>query len=205
LASDSAPNLYHNLIGDLYCVIQDYDKAATYYLRHIEASDHRLIGDVFSKVKKYEQAEQSYLLAIENGDGKALESLGFVYYDQKKYYLALTTFESAVSQNPEKFYCLIADMYRLLKNYEQAEKYFLMSIEYGGTDSYRFLVYMLIEDELKRFTDAEKYCLSAISQNNIECHLAYSKLLDKTGRLKESEEQKAIYTQKKKTAVSPAK
>jgi tetratricopeptide (TPR) repeat protein len=98
-------------------------------------------------------------------DPVAMNNLGLVYHDQKKYDQAERYYLQAIDLGNINAMHNLGCMYEEIKKYDQAERYFLMAIEKGHINSMNDLGYMY--GELKKYDQAERYYLMAIEKGDI--------------------------------------
>jgi len=110
-----------NLIGNIYKIQKEYDKAIGFYVKSLKigeslypqhheiAETHNSIGSIFSKLKKFEEADKHFSAALKikkaafntlsapNEDKKITERLAATYQDMGVRYWRVDSFNTALS------------------------------------------------------------------------------------------------------------
>uniref|UniRef100_A0A6C0H5E6 RING-type domain-containing protein n=1 Tax=viral metagenome TaxID=1070528 RepID=A0A6C0H5E6_9ZZZZ len=143
---------------------EDYDLTDSYVLV--------IIGLYYLCVKKdNENAKKYYLIAIEKGNERAMNNLGYLYYDlkdyenAKKYWLMGMEKGDVIAINNLGVFC------RIQNDNENAKKYYLMASEKGNDYGMYNLGKFLYEIEMDN-ENAKKYLLMAIEKGN-NCAMNY--------------------------------
>lgn len=158
-------------LATYYLINKKYDLAEKYYKMVADcgtASEIYKLAKMYYDINKYDLAEKYYLMAIEKGNNVAMNSLGVFYETIKKNNeLAKKYYEMAVDYGNACALHNLAGIYRDAKNYDLAEKYFLMAIEQDivyAMNSYG----IFCENIKKNYELAEKYYKMALDQDSIE-------------------------------------
>jgi tetratricopeptide (TPR) repeat protein len=155
-------------LGCFYWRMNKWDDAQRYLLlgvdRNIGDSMHSL-GWMNQKMENYDLAEKYFLMAIdnENTTEHPLNSLGEMYYEQKKYDKLISIYLREYEKGNAEL-CELALILCRGKKYKLAEKYFIMAIENQKNDmtynSYCELAKMYCTQ--KKYDKAEKYFMLSI-------------------------------------------
>lgn len=112
--------------------------------------------------KEYKRAEKYYLKALELGDDSAIMYLGDLFRVQRSYKKMKKYYSTAIfkSKNTKAMNHLGYYHYNVTKNYEEMERYYLMGLDLGDSES----MYLMGEYHYfisKNFKEMEKYYLMA--------------------------------------------
>ena len=141
------------ILGALYTLQKEPNKAEKYYLKAIESGNNgalNSLGLLYHKQKKYERAEKYYQKAIESGDNDTLNSLGLLYHEQKEYEKAEKYYQKAIESGDNSELNNLGNLYKEQKEYEKAEEYYLKAIESGDNDTLNSLSWFYFERVQKR-------------------------------------------------------
>jgi len=146
----------------------DYYPKAAYYITEALAGTAKLDmeteHELITATKKFLAERDKSLLADLSPSDKELYEEGKKYYENKEYEKCFSSFSK--TKNDSMKYALLALVYKNLKDYNQAEKYYLMAVELNNVSA-MFNLGLLYNDVLKNYTRAEKYYLMAVKSDNV--------------------------------------
>jgi tetratricopeptide (TPR) repeat protein len=138
------------VIGDNFFENEDYNSAINFYKYAVENKNSNAyfrLAYSYNAIKKYDLSIENYMKYIEQIDltkenqSLAMNNLARVYlYGKEDYINAIKWAKKAQDNGDDKDNFLIAYSYDMLKDYENAEIYYLKSIE---KDNYEFAMWNL--------------------------------------------------------------
>lgn len=202
-------------LAKIYLIKEDYQKAEYYYKEAINHGSVRSIINlaIFYKSKgQLNLAEELYLKAIDNwrkvinkpqnnnfenekklkksnlynGYLKALNNLGNIYSDLKKYDLAKELYLEAISLGEVSTLNNLAVLFEENNEFEKAEEYFIQATLNNNLDAFKNLA--LLYSKLNRTEEAEKYFLLAIDRGEVELYNNLGVLYDNNNDFTKAEE-----------------
>lgn len=129
-------SIYTSELARFYCNIEDYENAKKYYLISLKCNNNNShimnsLGIYYDQIKKnYEKSKEYFLSAVERGNICAINNLGLYNITHKNdYNEAKICYLFAIDR--EYYYAMynLADLYYIIGDYQEAEKYYLMAIE----------------------------------------------------------------------------
>ncbi|MDM8522396.1 tetratricopeptide repeat protein [Desulfococcaceae bacterium HSG8] len=148
----------------------DYHPKAAYYLTEALAGtcklDMETEYELVSETKKFLMVKDENLAEELSLSDKELFNKGEVYYESNEYEKAADLFLKIKNQNESVKFRLAGSFY-YLKNYEKAEKYYLMAAEKDHPLAMTNLGW-LYEDNFTDYRKAEKYYMMALDKGDEE-------------------------------------